>query len=64
MIILFLTCRMPEKLDEKIGSFDLKGMAEKSKILVNDLANIDKQIAQFEFERETRLEGIGAHPFT
>jgi chromosome segregation protein len=47
-----------EKLDEKIGSFDLKGMAEKSKILVNDLANIDKQIAQFEFEREKAQDEI------
>lgn len=47
-----------EELEGKIGSFDLKGMAEKSKILLNDLANIEKQIAQFEFEREKAQDEI------
>ncbi len=47
-----------EELDVKILSFDMKGMAEKSKMLVNDLANLDKQIAQFEFEREKAVAEI------
>ncbi len=41
-----------EELENKILAVDMKSMADRSKMLVNDLAYIEKQIAQFEYERE------------
>jgi chromosome segregation protein len=35
-----------------LNSIDLKILSEKGRLLVNDLANVEKQIAQFEFEKK------------
>ncbi len=34
-----------------LNSIDLKVLSERGRLLVNDLANVEKQIAQFEFEK-------------
>jgi chromosome segregation protein len=44
--------------EEKINSIDLKVLSDQGKMLVNDLANIEKQIAQFEFERKRSNDEI------
>ena len=41
-----------EDLEARINSIDLKVLSEKGRLLVNDLANVEKQIAQFEFEKK------------
>lgn len=41
-----------ETAEEKIQSIDLKILSEKGRLLVNDLNNVDKQIARFEFEKQ------------
>lgn len=41
-----------EDVETHIGSIDLKGLAEESKLITNDISNIEKQIAQFEFENK------------
>ena len=41
-----------ENLEERINGIDLKVLSEKGRLLVNDLANVEKQIAQFEFEKK------------
>jgi chromosome segregation protein len=41
-----------ETTEEKIQSIDLKILSEKGRLLVNDLNNVDKQIARFEFEKQ------------
>ena len=46
------------KLDEKINGIDLKVLSDQGKMLVNDLANIDKQISQFEFEKKKANDEI------
>ncbi|MEJ2505355.1 MAG: chromosome segregation protein SMC, partial [Ignavibacteriaceae bacterium] len=40
-----------EDIDSRINSIDLKDISERGRMLLNDLANIEKQIAQFEFEK-------------
>lgn len=35
-----------------LNSIDLKVLSEQGRLLVNDLANVEKQIAQFEFEKK------------
>ncbi len=45
-------------LGEKINSIDLKVLSDQGRMLVNDLANIDKQIAQFEFEKKKANDEI------
>lgn len=47
-----------EILEEKISSIDLKVLSEKGRILINDLANVEKQIAQFEFEKQKAIDEI------
>ena len=47
-----------EAVEEKLGEIDLKILSEKGKILVNDLANVEKQIAQFEFEMKKSLDEV------
>jgi len=37
--------------EEKINQIDLRLLSEEGKMLVNDLANIEKQVAQFDFEK-------------
>jgi chromosome segregation protein len=47
-----------EDLERKINSIDLKVLSEKGRMLVNDLANIEKQIAQFQFEKQKAVDEI------
>jgi chromosome segregation protein len=37
--------------ETKLGQIDLKILSERGRLLINDLANVEKQIAQFEFEK-------------
>jgi len=41
-----------DAIESRISSIDMKVLADRSRILINDLANIEKQIAQFEFEKK------------
>ena len=41
------------EVEMKINDIDLKDLSSQGKMLVNDLANIEKQIGQFEFEQNT-----------
>ena len=43
---------------DKINSIDLKVLSDQGRMLVNDLANIEKQIAQFEFEKRKASDEI------
>jgi chromosome segregation protein len=47
-----------EKLEEELGSIDLKVLSEKGRFLLNDLANVDKQISRFEFEKQKASDEI------
>ena len=47
-----------EQLEEKLNDIDLKIFSDKGKLLVNDIANVEKQIAQFEFEKKRAVEEI------
>ncbi len=40
-----------DELEARINDIDLKVLSERGRLLVNDLANVEKQIAQFEFEK-------------
>jgi len=39
-------------IDNLLSEIDLKIISEQGRLLINDLANVDKQIAQFEFEKQ------------
>lgn len=41
-----------ELTENKLSSIDLKILSEQGRMLQNDIANIEKQIAQFEFEKK------------
>jgi len=41
-----------------ISKIDLKVLSDQGRMLVNDLANIDKQISQFEFEKKKANDEI------
>ena len=45
-------------LETKINEIDLKVLSERGRLLVNDLANVEKQIAQFEFEKKKANDEI------
>ncbi len=47
-----------KSVEEKISNIDLKVLSEKGRLLVNDLANVEKQIAQFEFEKNKAADEI------
>lgn len=47
-----------EEVEIKIRNVDLKELSSKSRMLVNDLATIEKQIAQFEFEKKKAYDEI------
>ncbi len=49
-----------EETENELYSIDLKILSDKGKILVNDLANVDKQISQFEFEKKKADDEIEA----
>lgn len=42
----------------KIENIDLKDLSEQGRMIVNDLANIEKQIGQFEFEKKKASDEI------
>jgi len=44
--------------EEKISEIDLRVLSERGRMLVNDLANVEKQIAQFEFEKKKAADEI------
>ncbi|GBD87799.1 chromosome partition protein Smc [bacterium BMS3Abin03] len=45
-------------VEKSINGIDLKVLSEQGKMLVNDMANIEKQIAQFEFEKKKANDEI------
>lgn len=47
-----------EQLEGTINNIDLKILSDKGKLLVNDIANVEKQIAQFEFEKKRAADEI------
>jgi chromosome segregation protein len=47
-----------EEEEYKLGRIDLKILSEQGRLLVNDLSNIEKQIAQFEFEKKKASDEI------
>ena len=55
---LFVLHQEIEETEAEINSIDLKVLSEKGRLLVNDLANIEKQIAQFEFEKQKAVDEI------
>lgn len=44
--------------EEKLNSINLKVLSERGRMLVNDLANVEKQIAQFEYEKNKAVDEI------
>ena len=46
------------KLEDSLSKIDLKVLSDQGRMLVNDLANIDKQISQFEFEKKKANDEI------
>jgi chromosome segregation protein len=47
-----------DEQEQKINSIDLKILSERERILINDLSNLEKQIAQFEFEKNKSVDEI------
>jgi len=47
-----------EKVESKINEIDLRVLSERGRLMVNDLANVEKQIAQFEFEKKKAEDEI------
>lgn len=47
-----------EETEARIEEIDLKELSEQNRILINDLANVEKQIAQFEFEKKKASDEI------
>jgi len=47
-----------ESLENQASEIDLKVLSEKGRILINDLANVEKQIAQFEYEKQKAVDEI------
>lgn len=47
-----------DDVELQVSSIDLKEISEKGRLLVNDLANIEKQIGQFEFEKKKANDEI------
>jgi chromosome segregation protein len=47
-----------KQTEEKLNAIDLKVLSDKGRFLVNDLANVEKQIAQFEFEKKKASDEI------
>jgi chromosome segregation protein len=47
-----------ESTEELLNNIDLKVLSDKGRLFVNDLANVEKQIAQFEFEKKKAFDEI------
>jgi chromosome segregation protein len=50
--------RKIEETEALIEKIDLKVLSEQGRMIVNDLANVEKQIAQFEFEKNKAADEI------
>ena len=46
------------KSEIKINEIDLRVLSERGRLMINDLANVEKQIAQFEFEKKKASDEI------
>ncbi len=44
--------------ESKLAQIDLKNLSDREKLIANDIANIDKQISQLEFERKKADEDV------
>src|SRR5690606_23960809 len=44
--------------ENKLAAIDLKVLSEQGRLLINDLANVEKQISQFEFEKQKANDEI------
>ncbi|HZW40332.1 MAG TPA: chromosome segregation protein SMC [Ignavibacteriaceae bacterium] len=44
--------------EEQLNAIDLKVLSDQGKYLLNDLGNVEKQIAQFEFEKQKAVDEI------
>ncbi len=58
---LFDLSNQISEVEKKISKIDLRVISEQGKLLVNDIANIEKQIAQFEFEKNKASDEIEKH---
>ena len=47
-----------EETEQKIENIDLKVLSEQGRMIVNDLSNVEKQIARFEFEKQKAVDEI------
>jgi chromosome segregation protein len=47
-----------KETEARVEEIDLKYLAEQNRIIINDIANIEKQIAQFEFEKKKSSDEI------
>lgn len=56
--ILFTLSKEIEEIDDEINKIDLKVLSENGRILINDLANVEKQISQFEYEKNKSADEI------
>jgi chromosome segregation protein len=45
-----------ESVETSLNSIDLKVLSDKGRLYINDLANVEKQIAQFEFEKKKAVD--------
>ncbi|MCX7798361.1 MAG: chromosome segregation protein SMC [Melioribacter sp.] len=46
------------QIEEEINNIDLKNLSDKEKLIANDIANIEKQISQLEYEKKKADEEI------
>ena len=47
-----------EAKEKEIGTINLKNISDRAKILMNDISTLEKQIAQFEFEKNKASEDV------
>lgn len=47
-----------EETEELLNDIDLKVLSDRGRLYINDLANVEKQIAQFEFEKKKSADEI------
>lgn len=46
------------EIEDKLNNIDLKNLSDKEKLIANDIANIEKQISQLEYEKKKADEEI------
>ncbi|NWF48928.1 MAG: chromosome segregation protein SMC [Ignavibacteriaceae bacterium] len=47
-----------EVVEEKINDIDLKVLSDKGRLIMNDLSNVEKQLAQFEYEKQKLADEV------